>query len=421
MEDWGKYKLIELISDIGDGGTPNTAIKDNFGGEIPWVIINDIKARIKATNTTLTKKGLSSCSAKLWPKGTVILSTGATIGEVGIADVSLATKQGITGIVCNRKLFNIFLYYKLQELKPYLKANSQGSTIKEIRSPFLSQIKINLPPIPEQTLIADILATVDRAIEQTEALIAKQQRIKTGLMQDLLTKGIDEQGNIRTETTHQFEDSPLGRIPAEWEVKKIGEIFEMQLGKMLSKKAIEGKSPFPYLGNKNVQWDNVDLSDVLEMDFTEPERKKYDLRIGDILVCEGCEIGRTALWRDELESCYFQKAIHRLRPINKQYIPSLFPRFMKYAIMKGVFLNFTSQTSIAHLTQEQLAIAPIAMPEINEQLRISQIFDMADNNICIEKQKRKKLQTIKTGLMQDLLTGRVRVTALLKSLERVAA
>ena len=72
---------------------------------------------------------------------------------------------------------------------------------------------------PEQTKIAEILSTVDQAIEQTEALIAKQQRIKTGLMQDLLTRGIDENGNLRSEDTHEFKDSPLGRIPVEWELK----------------------------------------------------------------------------------------------------------------------------------------------------------------------------------------------------------
>ena len=72
---------------------------------------------------------------------------------------------------------------------------------------------------PEQTKIAEILSTVDQAIEQTEALIAKQQRIKTGIMQDLLTRGIDEHGNLRSEQTHRFKDSPLGRIPMEWEVK----------------------------------------------------------------------------------------------------------------------------------------------------------------------------------------------------------
>ena len=101
---------------------------------------------------------------------------------------------------------------------------SQGSTFEAINS---SELKLVADPAPkadkaEQAKIAEVLSTVDRAIEQTEALIAKQQRIKTGLMQDLLTRGIDEHGNLRSEQTHKFKDSPLGRIPVEWDPMPFG-------------------------------------------------------------------------------------------------------------------------------------------------------------------------------------------------------
>ena len=95
---------------------------------------------------------------------------------------------------------------------------------QRVPASFFSSFTIPKIEKPEQTKIAEILSTVDRAIEQTEALIAKQQRIKTGLMQDLLTRGIDEHGNLRSEETHQFKDSPLGRIPVEWELCKLGEL-----------------------------------------------------------------------------------------------------------------------------------------------------------------------------------------------------
>jgi type I restriction enzyme S subunit len=221
IEGWKTEQMGALIKDIGDGGTPDTNKKDYFGGQIPWVVIQDICKDISTTKTTLTSLGLQSCSTKLWPAGTVILSTGATIGEVGLASVPLATKQGIHGIVCKEELSSRYLYYKLQTLRDFLCANAQGSTIREVRAAFLRTVPITFPKsLLEQTKIAEILSTVDRAIEQTEALIAKQQRIKTGLMQDLLTRGIDEHGNLRSEETHQFKDSPLGRIPVEWEVKK---------------------------------------------------------------------------------------------------------------------------------------------------------------------------------------------------------
>jgi type I restriction enzyme S subunit len=275
----------------------------------------------------------------------------------------------------------------------------------------MAEIQLSMPDDKnEQIKIAEILSTLDQAIEQTEAIIAKQQRIKVGLMQDLLTKGIDENGDIRSEATHEFKDSSLGRIPVEWEVKTVGDIFIMQLGKMLNKKAMEGKSPFPYLGNKNVQWDRIDLSELLQMDFTEQERVKFELKVNDILICEGGEVGRTALWHGEYECCYFQKAIHRLRPIANKYLPELFPRFMSYVISKGILLNFTSQTSIAHLTQEKLAIVPIFLPKLDEQRRIADAFDLLDESLFLEISKLHKMASVKAGLMHDLLSGKVRVT-----------
>ena len=101
----------------------------------------------------------------------------------------------------------------------YFALHASGSTRFWPSVGAIENIDLPFPPKSEQTKIAEILSTVDQAIEQTEALIAKQQRIKTGLMQDLLTRGIDEDGNLRSEETHEFKDSPLGRIPVEWDVK----------------------------------------------------------------------------------------------------------------------------------------------------------------------------------------------------------
>ena len=288
-----------------------------------------------------------------------------------------------------------------------------GSNYPAINSSAVRSLKIPTPPKPEQTKIAEILSTVDRAIEQTEALIAKQQRLKTGLMQDLLTRGIDEHGKLRSEQTHPFKDSPLGRIPVEWEVKPIGQVFEIQLGKMLSQKAAEGISPFPYLGNKNVQWDRVEATGLQMMDFNGRERSKFELRPGDILVCEGGEVGRTCLWRGEVGNCYYQKAIHRLRPVNNEYLPELFPRFMRWGISRGILADFTSQTSIAHLTQEKLATVPIIVPPICDQILIVQSLDSLDAKLVNLDATLHKFRALKTALMQDLLTGRKRVANLL--------
>ena len=297
---------------------------------------------------------------------------------------------------------------------------AEGSTQEAINTSKVKNIQLYFPQsIHEQAKIAQVLATVDQAIAQTEALISKQQRIKTGLMQDLLTRGIDEHGNLRSEKTHTFKDSPLGKIPVEWEVDIVGKVFEIQLGKMLSQKATEGVSPFQYLGNRSVQWDRVDTSELQLMDFKEWERQKFDLKPGDILVCEGGEVGRTAIWRGEIENCYYQKAIHRLRTINNRFLNDLFPRFMKWAKTRGLLSDYISQTSIAHLTKEKLSIVPIFIPSTPEQVRLNSVLNQFDNNLGIQSAYLSKLRSLKTALVQDLLSGRKPVISLLEDPEVV--
>jgi len=354
-----------------------------------------------------------SQTKKLAHAGSILFSVRAPVGKINIADRAYIIGRGLAaifGIDVDQSYLEHYLIFKEQNFQNA----SQGSTFEAINSAELNGWPIYYPTSkPEQAKIAEILSTVDRAIEQTEALIAKQQRIKTGLMQDLLTRGIDEHGNLRSEQTHQFKDSPLGRIPVEWALKKIGDVFEIQLGKMLSQKATEGRAPFFYLGNKNVQWDRVDTSGLQQMDFNERERRKFELKLNDILVCEGGEVGRTTIWREEVETCYYQKAVHRLRPIDQQFLPSLFPRFMKWCIRKGLLSDYTSQTSIAHLTQEKLAAVPIMVPTLPEQRKLNAAFDQLDNELGNQAAKLSKLRSLKTALMQDLLMGKKRVLPLL--------
>ncbi len=104
----------------------------------------------------------------------------------------------------------------------------------------------------------------------------------------------------------------MTELPPGWAMTTLGEIAETQLGKMLSAKARTGNGGRPYLRNKNVQWGRIELDDLLHMDFTEAEFEKFRLRPGDLLVCEGGEVGRAALWRGTIADCAFQKALHRV-------------------------------------------------------------------------------------------------------------
>lgn len=291
---------------------------------------------------------------------------------------------------------------------------ASGSTFLEISRRDFVSIIVPRPEPDEQRRIAEMLDAVDAAIQRTDTLINKLKWMKAGLLNDLLTRGLDRDGRLRDPVRHpeQFESKlPFGSIPTEWNVDEVGNLFDMQLGKMLSKAARRGNHPCPYLANRNVQWDYVDLSNLELMDFSETEKKKFSLLPGDLLVCEGGEVGRTSMWRGEADDCFFQKAIHRLRPKSRDILPGYMLRFMRFAVTCGLLTSFSSQTSIAHLTREKLALLPVPVPKRNEQIKIIEIFDKHDAYIQKAQANRDKLISTKHGLMHDLLTGRVRVPA----------
>ena len=156
-----------------------------------------------------------------------------------------------------------------------------------------------------------------------------------------------------------------------WSRTTVGEVCDIQLGKMLSPKSKTGLRSAPYLRNANVQWNRFDLADVSEMDFDDRERRKFALRPGDLLVCEGGEPGRSAVWEGQLDPCYYQKALHRLRP----KLTDVEPRFLMFRLwlgaITGEFSESHAKTTIAHLPAVRLATLPLMLPPVQEQRAIA--------------------------------------------------
>ena len=163
-------------------------------------------------------------------------------------------------------------------------------------------------------------------------------------------------------------------IPLGWENPPVYARYSVQLGKMLNEKRITGVHLAPYLRNVDVQWNSINILDLPEMDFSEEDREHYALRIGDLLVCEGGEVGRTAVWNGELLECFFQKAIHRLRPITQKDEPRFFRYFMRMAVDRGDFTANAAST-IQHLTAEKLRVVRYPAPPRETQRAIADYLD----------------------------------------------
>lgn len=159
-----------------------------------------------------------------------------------------------------------------------------------------------------------------------------------------------------------------------WPTAPLGTVAETALGKMLDRSKTRGHPSVPYLRNQNVQWGRIDTSDVLTMELADEERDRFGVRPGDLLVCEGGEIGRAAIYEGGEAFMAFQKALHRVRPSS-----TLSPLFLRYylesAASSGVLARFSTGSTIAHLPQERLRRIPVPLPSTDEQRQIVEIIE----------------------------------------------
>jgi type I restriction enzyme S subunit len=351
---------------------------------------------------------------------TIVLWDGSNAGEI------FRSRRGILASTMSRVRHSDaydeeYFFHALKGWEEYLKSQTSGSGIPHVDKEILGRLELIEFSKPEQTKIAAVLSTVDRAIEQTEALIAKQQRIKTGLMQDLLTRGIDEHGNLRSEETHEFKDSPLGRIPVEWEVRTVAE---------LSTKVTDGdhhtpersEAGFYLLSARNVNDGFIDLADVDYVPLSEYRRmlRRCNPEAGDILVSCSGTIGRVC----EVPG-WLQCVLVRSAALVKFKRARITSRFAEWAMRSsGVQLQiFSAQRQAAQPNLFQGEIANLRLPEppIEEQENIAEILDSSEAEMNHGRKTLIKLRFLKTALMQDLLTGEKRVTPLLEADDEQAA
>ncbi len=418
MIDWKEIRLKQLIEEVGDGGTPSTFDPNNFGKGIPWVVVEDIKPEISSTKGELTEKGLNSCSAKKWPIGSIILSTGATIGEVGIARVELCTKQGITGIIPNDYADNLFLRFWFEQNKQQLIRYAQGTTFKEIRPRTLGNLRIKVPKpfteesVVEQCKIASILTKVDNAIQAVKNTIEKAERLKKSLMQNLLTGKLKPDGTRRTDDEF-YEDEKFGKIPVGWLIDK---------GIKLTSKITKGQSPnwqgFKYqtsgllfITSENIRNSYLDLNPIkyLPMEFNN-KIKNSQLQENDILFnIVGASIARSCIYNLSNVVANINQAVCLLR-FKSEYEPRYFLYYLQLNDTINRLLSGQVETARANLALGDFRKFRFVYPaNKTEQEAIANKIYSAEKIIITKQQKIQKLERIKKSLMQNLLTGKVRV------------
>jgi type I restriction enzyme M protein len=308
--NWDLVELGEVVLEMKDGGTPPRKDSDNFGGNINWCVVKDIKSEIWNTKECLSEKGLKNSSAQVWPIDSVIISLGATIGNVGIAKVPTATKQGLSGIVVDKsKILSKFLYSILIAKKEYIQSLATGASIKEVRpSKLLRLLKIPLPPLEVQERIVEEIESYQNIIDGAKKVVESYK--------------------------------PSFKIESDWDVVELGEACDVRDGTHDSPQYVhEG---YPLVTSKNVKDGTIDFTNVSYVskeDFDNINKRSL-VEDGDIIMPMIGTIGSPIVVKKEREFAIKNVALIKFKDNNRAN-----NYFINYVLSSELFETYIEKVS----------------------------------------------------------------------------
>ena len=307
-----------------------------------------------------------------------------------------------------------YLYYDLKRFEPELKGRTAGSGIPHVDKEVLLARRVFEGGPNEQEAAAKVLLKVDRAIEQTEALLAKQQRIKTGLMHDLLTRGPDAQGRLRDSPSHPFKPSVFGPIPALWDVKPLAQCTQFPITYGIVQAGPHVPGGIPYIRTGDMGGDELIRDSMLCTSAEVASRfRRSEVRAGEIVCAIRATVGKVLPVPENLDGANLTQGTARIAPNSSTHGRFLLWSLRAYRTQQEISLQ-SKGTTFAEITLTDLRKMPVIMPrDFDEQVRIARILDESDEALRRTLARLGKLKRTKDGLMHDLLTGRVPVTPLL--------
>jgi type I restriction enzyme S subunit len=379
--DW-TVKTAKEIGEVITGITPSTLVEEYWNGDYPFVTPTDIteKKYVKKTERKVSTKGLEK--GRIIPKDSVLVTCIASIGKIALAFEGCLTNQQINAIICKNEVNPHYVYYAIGFRTSVLESWAGKTTSPIVKKSLFEKFPIPMPTNPsEQRAIVGVLGVVDSAIELSDQIIAKTERLKRGLMQQLLTRGI---GHTETKQT------PIGNIPKEWEPISLSKVFKLSSGKPRPANiSVEAspEAPYPIYGGNGV----LGYSSKFLLN-------RQTIVIGR--VGEYCG----AVYKSSERSWITDNALYATELSNNFDIT-----FLKYLLSFMNLNKFQKKMGQPLITQTILYGIDVPRPPLAEQLKIVDVLSTADRKLELENKERLRLETIKWGLMDLLLTGKVRI------------
>jgi len=420
------------VSDVGTvstGNTPPTKETDNYGNFIPFVKPPELRDRgVREATDGLSEKGIKF--SRTLPAGAVLVSCIGGLGKTGLAKIPVAFNQQINAIIFDVSVLPEFGFYYMQTLKPWLYEVSSATTLPIVNKGKFLRAPFPLAPLKDQQkIVAEIekqFSRLDEAVASLKRIQANLKRYKAAVLKAAVEGKLTEQWRkdhpdvepadqllkrILAERRAKWEAEELAKmkvkdvraglkpaptlsdswkkkykepagpdtanlpeLPEGWVWGSVEQLANIMLGKMLDKAKHLSGNRLPYLRNVNVRWGRVETDDLFEMFFENSQLDRYGLVAGDVLVCEGGEPGRAAVWSGKFPDMKYQKALHRVRCC-QGYEPRILVVLLEHLAKSGRLENWFTGSTIKHFTRESFVQIPVPLPSMSEQKAILEEID----------------------------------------------
>ena len=382
--NWSECLLGDVVNKITSGGTPKADNPLFYGGDIPFLKIDDVTASYKylrSHKTTITELGLKESSAKIVPAGTLLLTMYGTIGKCCITTYPVTTNQGIACFLDHPRIDLNYLYYCLSEKASDFNIASSQTTQANISATILKQTTIALPPLPEQKKIAEILSFSSKLINLLDIEIEKLKILKESIKSQYF----------------------LHQSHSDIQIKKLKDICCIRQGLQIPKanrSNTNGVNKLPYL---TTSWINSNFA-ISKAEYIESPKDSVILKEDEFVVGRTGAVGKIF---DGL-CCVFHNNFFAVSPkesVCKKYLMY----YLTWNVIQDEILKRAGTTTIPDLNHSDFYSINIPLPSIEKQINIISKIDSINKLISVKKSSKTKMQLIHKGLSNDLLSGRKRV------------
>jgi type I restriction enzyme S subunit len=426
MNNWKEYKLSDIMEIIG-GGTPKTSVEEYWNGSIPWLSVVDFGNNnkfVEKTEKKITTLGLKNSSTKLLKEGQIIISARGTVGEMAVIKGEMAFNQSCYGLNANQEICsNNFLYYLLKCKIDELKRNAHGAVFDTITRTSFDSIFAEIPNLPTQTAIAEILSSLDDKIELNNKINQELENLAQTLFKQwfLDFEFPDENGNPYKSSGGEMVDSVLGEIPKGWKVGTLNDLIDFSNGnafksnELLNENTGDCYHVFKMGHIKKGGGLNADGTKSYYEKSKAKKLDKYVLRVGDLLMCmtdmkgNVALLGHTALM-NENDKYIVNQRVGLLRPNNDLGIdfPYLYILTNSNDFIEDLRSRANSGVQV-NLSTSEIKSSKVLLPPKFINIEFDNCVKAFFENIFNNTKENTELSLLRDTLLPKLISGELEV------------